>query len=297
MRFASTFLKTPLPCFGTVLLCFAFASSIRSAEDFPAPPNLAVSRQSKSLDIHIQGTPGCSYTLEISQTLQRWSTGAQNSSDDGQFIVTRPGTVPKEFVRAFSLLSTQPTNGTWIFDGRSFQGWNGDTQTVFRVEKCALVGGSLTRTFDHNEFLCTDRLYTNFLLQLKFKLAGAGQGFVNSGVQFRSRRVPGSPAVSGYQADIGAGFWGGLYDEGRRGTFLSLPNQADLEGYVRTNDWNNYEIRAENRRIQISLNGYMVTDYSEPDRNIPQDGVIGLQVHAGGPAEASFKDILLIELP
>jgi hypothetical protein len=76
-----------------------------------------------------------------------------------------------------------------------------------------------------------------------------------------------------------------------------LPNQADLEAHVRTNDWNDYEVRAENRRIQIWLNGYAATDYLESDPNIPQDGVIGLQVHAGGPAEASFKDLLLIELP
>ena len=56
-----------------------------------------------------------------------------------------------------------------------------------------------------NEFLATKKSYRNFRLKLEYKLVGT-EGFVNGGVQFRSKRIA-EPAheMSGYQADIGAG--------------------------------------------------------------------------------------------
>ena len=38
-------------------------------------------------------------------------------------------------------------------------------------------------------------------------------------------------------------------------------------------------------------------DYTEPDGSLPQFGLIGLQVHGGGPAEASYRDVTIEELP
>jgi hypothetical protein len=38
-------------------------------------------------------------------------------------------------------------------------------------------------------------------------------------------------------------------------------------------------------------------DYTEPDDSIPQFGLLGLQIHSGGPAVASYKDITIEELP
>ena len=72
---------------------------------------------------------------------------------------------------------------------------------------------------DHNEFLATTRPYGDFILSLNFRLAD-GKG--NSGVQFRSVRIPGHE-MSGYQADIGEGYWGALYDESRRNMVLVYP--------------------------------------------------------------------------
>ena len=38
-------------------------------------------------------------------------------------------------------------------------------------------------------------------------------------------------------------------------------------------------------------------DYTEKDESIPQSGVIALQIHEGGKAEASYKDVTVEELP
>ena len=66
---------------------------------------------------------------------------------------------------------------------------------------------------------------------------------------------------------------------------------------MKPDDWNDYEVRAEGRRIRISLNGQQTVDYTEPDETIPVSGLIGLQIHGGGKAQISFKDITIQEQP
>jgi hypothetical protein len=180
-----------------------------------------------------------------------------------------------------------------LFDGRTFEGWEGDIGRTWRIEDGAIVGGSLTERVPRNDFLCTTRSFENFVLRLKFKLEGS-EGFINSGVQFRSQRAR-EPAheMIGYQADIGAKYWGALYDETRRNRILAEPDPALVADLVRLNDWNDYEIHAEGRRIRLRLNGRETVDYTEQDPGIPQSGRIGLQIHGGGKAQVWFKDITL----
>ncbi len=188
------------------------------------------------------------------------------------------------------------TKSTPLFDGRTFRGWEGDTTNEWRVEGGALVGGSLNKMVSHNDFLCTTRSYANFELTLRWKLVGTG--FVNAGVQLRSQRLT-NPAyeMTGYQADLGQGYWGSLYDESRRNKTLAQPDSSLITRILRLNDWNEYRIRCEGPRIRIWLNGQPTVDYVETDPAIPQSGLIGLQIHGGGKAEASYKAIVLNELP
>ncbi|MEJ7676352.1 MAG: DUF1080 domain-containing protein [Segetibacter sp.] len=103
---------------------------------------------------------------------------------------------------------TRPQN---LFDGKTFRGWQGDTIHTWRIEKGALAGGSLRERVPHNNFLATTQSYNNFDLQLQFKLTGTG--FVNAGVQFHSQRLTNPPyEMTGYQADLGEGYWASLYD-------------------------------------------------------------------------------------
>jgi hypothetical protein len=186
--------------------------------------------------------------------------------------------------------------GVPLFDGTGFTGWEGNTQHTWRVENRALVGGSLAETVPHNDFLCTTREFRNFDLRLKVKLIGTG--FVNGGIQFRSQRLQ-KPAfeMTGYQADMGEGYWGSLYDESRRNRTLAHTHAAILPHILKTNDWNDYIIRCEDAHIRLWLNGVQTVDYTEEDKAIPATGLIGLQIHGGGKAEASYKDITIEELP
>jgi hypothetical protein len=182
-----------------------------------------------------------------------------------------------------------------LFDGKTFDGWEGDTEHTWKIEDGALVGGSLDRVVPRNEFLCTKASFGDFELKVKFKLVGDREK-ANAGVQFRTKRIPKHHEVSGYQADVGQGYWGALYDESRRNRVLVQPDKKVIEKLVRYDDWNEYRIRCEGPRIRLWLNGTLTVDYTEKDEKIPRVGIIGLQIHGGAKARAFYKDITIDEL-
>jgi hypothetical protein len=181
-----------------------------------------------------------------------------------------------------------------LFDGQTFDGWEGN-QDVFRIDEAegAIVGGSLEHDIAHNEFLCTVKEYGDFELRLKFKVLGEG---ANAGVQFRTKRIPDHYEVSGYQADLGDGWWGALYDESRRNRTLVAADADAVNGVLKRDDWNEYVIRAQGPRIQLWINGLQTVDYTEMDEGIDREGIIGLQIHGGPPSEAWYKEITIREL-
>lgn len=183
-----------------------------------------------------------------------------------------------------------------LFDGRTFDGWDGDTERTWRIEDGALVGGSLTETVPHNEFLATTREFGDAVLRLQFKLLGT-EGFVNAGVQVRSQRVPDHYEMVGYQVDLGdPAWWGSLYDESRRNRVLVQSDMTQVNRVLRRGDWNDYEIVCEGPRIRAYLNGLLTFDYTEDDPTVPLSGRVGLQIHGGGKAEAWYRAIRVREL-
>ncbi len=184
-----------------------------------------------------------------------------------------------------------------LFDGKSFEGWEGDIDTVWRIVDGALTAGSLEKKQKDNNFLATKKSYQNFDLRLKWKLEGT-EGFVNGGVQFRSKRIPNHHEVIGYQADLGAGYDGALYDESRRKKMLMQPTPEVLEKAKRpVGEWNEYRIRAEGKHIQLWLNGIQTVDYTEADPDIEQSGFIAVQIHGNATSVVQYKDLIIEELP
>jgi hypothetical protein len=197
-----------------------------------------------------------------------------------------------------SLASVAVAAPVSLFDGKTFEGWEGDTTKMWRIVDGAIVGGSLTEKVPKNDFLATQKSFKDFDLTLKFKLLGT-EGFVNSGVQFRSVRIPNPPnEMRGYQADLGdPSWWGALYDESRRNKVLAPSDMAKVGPVLKKNDWNEYRVRCEGSRIQLWINGVQTVDYTEEDPSVEREGKIAVQVHGGGKAEVWFKDIKVEELP
>jgi len=185
---------------------------------------------------------------------------------------------------------------TWLFDGKSLDGWEGN-RDWFRIEESCIVAGNIAKAIPHNEFLCTKANYDNFELKLQVRLKGQGD---NAGVQFRSIRVPEKTEVSGFQCDVGNAFnrpvWGALYDEARRNKMLAEGDKDKVPGWLKKDDWNELTVRAEGDRIQILLNGNLTVDYIEKDDKIAKTGIIGLQIHSGPPTEAWYRNIRIKKL-
>jgi len=193
---------------------------------------------------------------------------------------------------AFAEESKEP-KAVALFDGKTFEGWEGNLK-MFRIEEGAIVGGNMKEAIPNNEFLCTKKTYSDFELRLKVKLLGGEKA--NAGIQFRTKRIPNHHEVSGFQADMGQGWWGALYDESRRNKILQKPDVEKIKNLVKHGEWNDYVIRAQGNRIQLWINGQQTVDYTEADPKIETTGIIGVQIHSGPASEAWYKDIQIIDL-
>lgn len=167
-----------------------------------------------------------------------------------------------------------------FFNQQNLNGWTGNT-SLWRVEDGEIVGKS--PGIKKNEFLISDLLVKDFELTFSVKLT-PNSG--NSGVQFRSQPIE-DGLVRGYQADIGQGWWGKLYEEHGRAVLWD----KSAEQFVKENEWNDYRIVAIGDHVQTYLNGNLCVDLEDPQG--AREGIIALQVHAGPAMEIRFKNLNL----
>ncbi len=171
-------------------------------------------------------------------------------------------------------------NVSTFFNGRDLNGWQGDG-TLWSVENGEIVGK--TTGLKRNEFLRNDLIVGDFRLTCQVKLVN-NEG--NSGIQFRSETLP-DGEMKGYQADIGAGWWGKLYEENARGLLWDKSG----ESYVKPGEWNTYEVLAVGDKIVTKINGQLSVNLNDPPG--AKQGIIAFQLHSGGPTEVRFKNLKL----
>jgi len=176
------------------------------------------------------------------------------------------------------LLATADTPAQF-FNGKDLSHWDGNPE-VWRVEQGEIIGQSAVG-LKHNEFLKSHFVLTDFRFTCEVKLT---PNAANSGIQFRSEPFE-AFEMRGCQADIGQGWWGKIYEENGRALISTRPGDS----FVRTNDWNTYEIVAVGNRVRTALNGQLCADLDDP--KIARNGIIGLQVHSGGPTEVRFRNL------
>ena len=177
-----------------------------------------------------------------------------------------------------------------LFNGNSLENWDGDPR-LWSVRDGAIVGSSDGHTVTVNTFLIHQERFSDFILRLDVRLRNG-----NSGIQFRSQHMPGPGwVVHGYQADLSdAGersAWGNFYEEKGRGRgMMSTPDEGwqRAKGVVRSQDWNQYEIRAEGDSVRLTLND-KVTFEGTDDR--ATSGVIAIQLHSGPDMQVECRNI------
>ena len=173
-------------------------------------------------------------------------------------------------------------NSKDFFNGKDLTNWEGD-KAVWSVENGEIVGKT-EKGLKRNNFLMSTFDAMDFRLKLKVKLTPDA---ANSGIQFRSVPIKGGE-MRGPQADIGAGWWGKLYEEQARG----LLAKEGGEQFVKPGEWNDYEIEAIGGKVRILINGKECTNYG-PDEKLSRRGRIAVQVHSGGPTDVRFKEIVV----
>jgi hypothetical protein len=177
-----------------------------------------------------------------------------------------------------------------LFDGKTLNGWSIHSGTAkYAVEDGAIVGTAVLGS--PNTFLCTDREYSDFILEFEVKVDPE----LNSGVQFRSliakteialpdqkdkkgnpRKIP-ADRVYGYQVEIASNNAGNVYDEARRAVFLDdLSGRPKAATAFKEGKWNNYLIEDRGDSIKTWVNGVLCADFKD---SVTSRGIIGLQVH------------------
>ncbi len=180
-----------------------------------------------------------------------------------------------------SSMSLQAQNWESLFDGKTLDGWTKKGGKASYVVKDGVIIGTSTLNTP-NTFLCSEKMYSDFILELQFKVDPK----LNSGIQIRSNSNPKyrNGVVHGYQIEIDPSdrAWSaGVYDEQRRGWLNPLTHNKPAQKAFKQNQWNTYRIEAIGDEIKTWINGvpaaYLIDDMTP-------SGFIGLQVHSIGDA-------------
>jgi hypothetical protein len=207
-----------------------------------------------------------------------------------------------------------------IFDG-TMKGWDGDP-TYWKAEGGMLVGTTTAANpLKENTFVIWQGGEPgDFELKLEYNMSAT-----NSGVQFRSTRVPpggegrgavtGKWVLKGYQADIDFNnqFTGMIYEERGRG-FLMQRGQAveigpdgvsrqigklernadELKALIKAGEWNTVHLIARGNTIMNIVNGQVTAFVVDDDaKGRALKGLLGLQIHVGEPMTIQFRNIYL----
>jgi len=224
---------------------------------------------------------------------------------------------------SLALLASVNAEETQLFNGKDLSGWTG-VEGFWSVEDGAITGRTTAENpAKQNTFLVWQGGKPgDFVLTFKYRLLnaeGKGEGYANSGVQYRSKVVdPAYWVVSGYQADmeLGTNYSGILYEEKGRGILAKRGQKvvieetehpkkpkinvvgettpsADVQAGIKQGDWNEYKIVAKGNVLEHWINGKLSVHVTDNTAIGAKEGVIALQLHQGKPMTAQFKDLVL----
>lgn len=202
------------------------------------------------------------------------------------------------FLNSLSLFAQESSvKSISLFDGKSLAGWktvNPADQSLWSVTDSVITCGDGVNKIKSNTYLQTEKEYGDFEFRCLFRLSGDhNTGLINSGIQYRSKVVNGE--IIGYQADIGNGYWGDIYDEHRRGKLVG-GDLSVLRHLLKEDGWNSYIIQVKGNHHELYINGVKTCDYIEKDSTIPAKGVIAVQIHGGGVGKVEFRDLSITVL-
>jgi hypothetical protein len=166
---------------------------------------------------------------------------------------------------------------TKLFDGKTLKGWTQrGGKATYEVKNGEIIGTTVKGT--PNSFLCTEKDYGDFILELDLKLDDP----MNGGIQFRSLSKADyqDGRVHGYQMEIDPSprAWSGaIYDEARRNWLVIPNNNPEGKKAFKATEWNKYRIEAIGNTLRTWINGVPTAHLID---DMTASGFIALQVHS-----------------
>ena len=195
-----------------------------------------------------------------------------------------------EIARLFPFFpAAEDASGAWVplFNGRDLAGWKSHGDERWLVDQGEILGEAATKAYG---YLSTERTYRDFELKARFKAAGTG----NSGIFYHSTLE--GVDIKGVQVEVDphpGKHTGGLYESGGR-EWLVQPDAAAETALV-VGGWNEVRAVVRGPHVRTWVNGVPAVDYVDPAPKYT-DGVIALQLHAGGEGRMRFRDITIREI-
>ena len=177
----------------------------------------------------------------------------------------------KTLPEAGKLSDGKPAGSGWTSLIESLDDWNVD-DTYWSL-KDGVLHGEYKGGKPH-QHTWTKTRYADFELHAVVRMSGEN---ANSGVCIRLN-PENSDIAPGYQVDMGAGYWGCLWEDRRAKMVQAFPRPL-ADKLVKHDDWNHYYVIARGHHIQAWLNGVKTIDIVH-EKGFPE-GSFGFQLAHG----------------
>ncbi len=190
--------------------------------------------------------------------------------------------------------------GEWksLFNGKDLSGWkvNEENPTAFSVADGAIhIKGGRAHLFYAGEV--QGAKFRNF----EFKAKVMTKKNANSGIYFATEYQKDGWPAKGYECQVNNSF-----DKDPRRTASLYAVKDVTDKLVPDDTWFDYNIKVQGQQITISINGKVVTEYTEKPGDVRGGGMEGRWIKEGGTfafqahdpgCEAFYKDIMVKTLP
>lgn len=195
-----------------------------------------------------------------------------------------------------------------LFNGKDLTGWKGNPELWTVKDGCITGTTTAEKPLKFNTFLVWEGEVGDFELEADYKIQGG-----NSGIQYRSKLIDAEKfIVGGYQADLDDSlkFAGINYEEkGKRGIMTQrgtrttysatgekkeerFADDAELKAAIKVGDWNHYRVVAKGNTLSHYINGKLMSETIDNDKeHFKAKGILALQIHTGPAMVIQYKNI------
>jgi hypothetical protein len=172
------------------------------------------------------------------------------------------------------ILALAVQNDGWvsIFNGKDLEGWkvNEAPEGVKVADGAIVLNGKRAHVFYAGDVKGAN--FTNFELKADVLIKPNS----NSGIYFHTKFQPDGWPSQGFEAQVCAN---GYKDPRKTASLYAVKDLK--ESPVKEDEWFEYHIKVVGKKVEISLNGKLVNEWTQPDDWTPPKGMDGRKIGSG----------------